>query len=174
MNAIANLIPMSADDMQRRRGVPGLGVNSKWVGRSLANTASPQIQPPQVTRPVPNYQPTQNLTEAPYRGWSMDALNTYIIPPHDQQQLALFSKYILRDPNAKPYNDLVSRAMQNVQRRQNMIQKAHNQRPDLKQAYRSSVQGSTNMNPTVTQDVGPTYYAFPSSRNTEPTVTFDE
>lgn len=157
MNTIAKLIPMSAEDMQRRRGITP-PVNSQWVGHTMAKTASPFTNPPQETRPIPPNRPTGNLVEAPYRGWSADTLNTYIIPPYDQQQLALFSKYILKDPNAEPYNDLVSRAMKNVQSRQGDIQKALKNRANIKQAYRAAIRGSTKMNPTAVTDSGTVHY----------------
>jgi len=81
----------------------------------------------------------------------MTGLNTYPIPRHDQQQLALFSKYILRDPNAKPDNNLVGRAQENIMKRH-----PNYRAPpiNIKQQYRGALGGKTNMNPKATGNNG--------------------
>ena len=144
--SILNLIPMNAGQQQRRRGIP----QHAFVGDYI-KTDSGDIRPERVTQPVPLNRPNSNLVNEPYRGWNMTGLNTYQIPRHDQKQLALFSKYILRDPNAEPYNDLVSRAQSAILQRNPQ----YKQPPvNIKQQYRSALGGKTNMSPKVTGNNG--------------------
>lgn len=144
--SILSLIPMSAAEQQRRRGFP----RPVFAG-DLAKSSSGIQRPVRDTRPVPSARPSGNLVEAPYRGWDSTGLNTYPIPRYDQQQLALFSKFILRDPNAEPYNDLVSRAQANIRQRHPQ----YAQPPvNIKQRYRGALGGKTNMSPKATGDNG--------------------
>jgi len=145
-STILSLIPNSAMEQQRRRGI----ASPIFVG-DFMKSDSGDIRPERVTRPVPLNRPNANLVEEPYRGWDMTGLNTYPIPRHDQQQLALFSKYILRDPNAKPDNNLVGRAQENIMKRH-----PNYRAPpiNIKQQYRGALGGKTNMNPKATGNNG--------------------
>lgn len=131
-------VPQSAEEQYQFRRQ-----RQMWMG-DLTKSAQPLTNAPQLTRPKLMNRPNGNLIEQEYRGWNMSGLNTYIVPQHEERQLALFSKYILKDPQAEPYSDLVSRAQSNIIARQG----ARNlSKVDIKQAYRSSVAGSTTMNP---------------------------
>lgn len=144
-STILSLIPNSAMEQQRRRGL-----STPFIG-DFMKASSGDIRPERVTRPVPLNRPNANLVEEPYRGWDMTGLNTYQIPRHDQQQLALFSKYILRDPNAKPDSNLIARAQDNIAKRQPNYR---NPPINIKQQYRGALGGKTNMSPKATGNNG--------------------
>lgn len=154
-----NTVPQSADEMQRQRG----RVRPRWIGDG-AKSAMPLTNVPQVTRPQLPLRPTRNLVEAPYWGFDMTGLNTYIIPQHEEKQLALYSKYILRDPKAKPYSDLVSRSIKNIKDREKGRQHDPYSGTRLKQAHRNRVNGTTTMNPTSTTNGTPTYWGDDRNR----------
>lgn len=150
---MSKLIPMSAEDMQRRRGFQN---PVPWYG-NLSKTAQPGRPYAQSTRPVPSSAPTGNLVDAPYRGWDMTGLNTHIIPQADETQLALFSKYILRDPKAEPHQDLVARAQAKVAKQRKEFGYDRPVPVNIKQAYRGTVNGTTNMAPKNMTDAGVIY-----------------
>lgn len=136
---ILNSIPMSADQQQRWRYAP----KPPFIGHSIKRDSG-DIRPPRNTRPVPNSGPNANLVEAPYKGWNMTGLNTYRIPRHEQNQLYLYSKFVLGDPKAEPYSDLVSRIQKNIYERDPQLQ----QHPEnIKQRFRGMLGGKTNMSP---------------------------
>lgn len=145
-STILSLIPNSAMEQRQRRGI----MHPPFIG-DFMKSDSGDIRPDRVTRPVPLNRPNASLVEEPYRGWDMSGLNTYAIPRHDQQQLALFSKYILRDPNAKPENNLIARAQENIRKRQPNYQ---NPPVNIKQQYRGALGGRTNMSPRATGNNG--------------------
>ncbi len=64
---------------------------------------------------IPNNVRSANWNEVLWKGYEQnDQLDTYLIPQHDQRELALFSRYILKDPNATGSN-LLERAQRRIQ-----------------------------------------------------------
>lgn len=115
MNTTAQLIPMNAyqqwEASQRRP--------RNYAPNTQTHTGHP-LRNVQVTRPINPWGPSQNINEIPFRGWNANQLNTYMIPPHDQQQLSLFNRYVLHQnvplPNQKMQNGmLLAQAEQNIQ-----------------------------------------------------------
>lgn len=67
------------------------------------------------TRPVAPASSSKNWNEALWKGYETQSdLSTYIIPRHEQLKLALFSRHILKDPNAVD-SDYLERAQQKFQ-----------------------------------------------------------
>lgn len=142
MNAnaqILNFLPMSASEMQRRRGIP----RPTFIG-DLAKQSSGDIRPEKSIQAVPRSAPTANILDAPYKGWDMTGLDTFQIPRYDQQQLSLFSRYILRDPNAESHSDVVRRATENILQKHPQFKQPPT---NIKQQYRNTLGGKTNMAP---------------------------
>lgn len=70
------------------------------------------------TRPVAAASSSKNWSEAIWKGYNApEDLSTYIIPRHEQLKLALFSRYILKDPNAIN-NEYMQRAQQRFEQQQ--------------------------------------------------------
>jgi hypothetical protein len=67
------------------------------------------------TRPVAPASSSKNWSEAIWKGYNApEDLSTYLIPRHEQLKLALFSRYILKDPNSVN-NQYMQRAQQRFQ-----------------------------------------------------------
>jgi hypothetical protein len=114
MNTTSQLIPMNAYqqwEAAQRRSRNYAPTIQTHTGHPLRNV--------QVTRPINPWGPSQNSNEIPFRGWNANQLNTYMIPPHDQQQLMLFNKYVLHQDtpvlNQKMENGmLLAQAQKNI------------------------------------------------------------
>jgi hypothetical protein len=151
---------MSADQQQRFRYT----AKPPFAGHVLKYDTG-NIRPQRNTRPVPNSRPNANLVEAPYKGWNMSGLNTYRIPRHEQNQLYLYSKFVLRDPKAEPYSDLVSRVQNNIYERDPQLKHPPT---NIKQAYRNALGGKTNMSPKGTTSHGIDPYELMGSQGVYP------
>lgn len=67
------------------------------------------------TSPVAPASSSKNWSEAIWKGYNTtDELSTMVIPRADQLKLALFSRYILKDPNAEN-NQYLQRAQERFQ-----------------------------------------------------------
>ena len=102
----------------------------------------------QETRPVAPAASSKNWSEAIWKGYqTSDDLSTYLIPRHEQLKLALFSRYILKDPNTAN-NDYVERAQQRFS-----TKSPYTSVKKYVQSKKADYGGQTMMNPkTVLQD----------------------
>ena len=102
----------------------------------------------QETRPVAPATSSNNWSNAIWKGYNTsDDLSTYIIPRHEQLQLALFSRHILKDPN-NAQTQYLEKAQQRFRERPafQSVKKYSN-------AKKSDFGGGTLMNPlTVSED----------------------
>lgn len=94
---MAGLFPTTAEGWQRRTND---NRNAGKANITNRQTSTGRIMFPKVTRPVAPARAGDNWNNRLFKGYKTDDLNTYIIRPHEQKQLALFSRYILKDPNA--------------------------------------------------------------------------
>jgi hypothetical protein len=71
----------------------------------------------QETRPVAPASSSKNWNEAIWKGYNTsDDVSTMVIPRADQMKLALFSRYILKDPNAET-SQYLQRAQERFQQK---------------------------------------------------------
>jgi hypothetical protein len=134
------MIPITAEQLyrQKRRSYKNAGTIQMGPGRPMF---------PLTTRPIIPAAPSSNWNYNEYHGFNGRGLNTYVIPPHQQKELALFSRYILKDPKATG-TPLLERAQQRFQKQQQQ-----QNRIDIKQ-YRTIMNtGGVIMNPSSLSEV---------------------
>lgn len=133
------MIPMTAEQLYRRRDtVQSVGTVQDHPGRPMF---------PKTTRPVIPAAPSNNWNYNEYHGFDGRGLNTYIIPPHQQRELALFSRYILKDPDAADTPMLERAQKQFLDRRDKPVANIKNYRNIMNN-------GGVLMNPSMTVGVG--------------------
>lgn len=137
---MAHRYPIDAEQYQRyekglrlRRNTQDIVYTQKGDGGASAF--------PETTRTRPPLKGTPNWNNAPYQGYNMDHLNTYMIPRHDQKQLSLFSKYILDDPNAM-VPGMVERVQQRFKERHPNAGQAPFDKNHARESAREVLQGN--------------------------------
>lgn len=99
VNNMDNPFPRNAAEWQRYTSRMQQQRSADITNKQSINPL--QGQRIQETRPVPSYTPSKNWNEAIWKGYNTPSdLSTYILPRHEQLQLALFSRYILKDNTA--------------------------------------------------------------------------
>lgn len=132
------MIPLTAEQLYRQR--------SSDVGSGTVQLGPGRPMFPKSTRPVIPAAPSSNWNYNEYHGFDGRGLNTYIIQPHQQRELALFSRYILKDPDATG-TPLLERAQQRFQ------QQGQQNRIDIKQYRNIMNNGGVVMNPSMLSEV---------------------
>jgi hypothetical protein len=101
------------------------------------------------TRPVAPAASSKNWSESLWKGYqTSDDLSTYIIPRHEQLKLALFSRYILKDPNAAN-NEYLTRAQERFAQRQ-----PYKSVKEYVASKKTDFGGQTIMNPSMVTNDG--------------------